>query len=62
MDVNRAAENLRPLDQFFAPFVSLPFNHRCADAYGRIRADLERAVLSIGPYETSSPPSLLLTT
>lgn len=49
---NRTAENLRLLDQFFAPFVSLPFDDRCADAYGRIRADLERAGLPIGPNDT----------
>ena len=48
----RQAENLRLLNEFFAPFVSLPFDDRCADAYGRIRSDLERAGLPIGPNDT----------
>jgi tRNA(fMet)-specific endonuclease VapC len=49
---NRAAENLRLLERFFAPFTSLPFDDRCADVYGRIRADLERAGMPIGPNDT----------
>jgi tRNA(fMet)-specific endonuclease VapC len=49
---NRVAENLRLLERFFAPFASLPFDDRCADAYGRIRHDLERVGMSIGPNDT----------
>ena len=30
------------LDSFFARFISLPFDDRAAEAYGAIRADLER--------------------
>ena len=47
----RVAENLRLLDQFFAPFISLPFDDRCVEAYGRIRSDLERAGTPIGPND-----------
>ena len=36
----RVAENLNILARFFAPFVSLPFNDRCAGQYGQIRAEL----------------------
>lgn len=49
---NHVAENLRLLSRFFAPFTSLPFDDRCADAYGRIRSDLERAGMPIGPHDT----------
>lgn len=48
---NRTAENLRLLERFFAPFDSLPFDDECAAAYGRIRADLERAGMMIGPND-----------
>jgi tRNA(fMet)-specific endonuclease VapC len=48
---SRTAENLRLLERFFTPFDSLPFDDRCAAAYGRIRSDLERAGLSIGPND-----------
>lgn len=47
----RTAENLRLLERFFAPFDSLPFDDRCAAAYGRIRGDLERAGMLIGPND-----------
>lgn len=49
---NRTAENMRLLERFFAPFASLPFDDRCADVYGRIRHDLERVGMSIGPNDT----------
>lgn len=49
---NRVAENLRLLERFFAPFASLPFDDRCADVYGRVRADLARAGVLIGPNDT----------
>lgn len=48
---NRIAENLRLLDHFFAPFYSLPFDDNCADAFGRIRTELERRGTPIGPYD-----------
>lgn len=48
---SRVAENLRLLDRFFAPFVSLPFDDRCVEVYGRIRSDLERAGTPIGPND-----------
>lgn len=48
---SRVAENLRLLDHFFAPFVSLPFDDRCVEVYGRIRSDLERAGTPIGPND-----------
>lgn len=47
----RAAENLRLLQRFFAPFDSLPFDDSCSEAYGRIRNDLERAGTPIGPND-----------
>ena len=47
----RVAENLRLLAQFFAPFVSLPFNDRCAEQYGQIRAELAQARTLIGPND-----------
>jgi tRNA(fMet)-specific endonuclease VapC len=47
----RAAENLRLLDRFFAPFLSLPFDDKCVDAYGRIRSDLARSGTPIGPND-----------
>lgn len=45
----RAAENVRLLQEFFAPFGSLPFDDECAAHYGRIRDELERAGTPIGP-------------
>lgn len=48
---SRVADNLRLLDRFFAPFLSLPFDDGCVQIYGRIRAELERAGTPIGPYD-----------
>ncbi len=48
---SRIAENLRLLDRFFEPFYSLPFDDNCVQAFGRIRAELERAGTPIGPYD-----------
>ncbi|MEE4272126.1 MAG: type II toxin-antitoxin system VapC family toxin [Thermoanaerobaculales bacterium] len=45
------AENLRLVDALFEPFVCLPFDDRAADAYGSVRADLERAGRPIGPND-----------
>ncbi len=47
----RVAENLRLLTRFFAPFVSLPFNDRCAEHYGQIRAEMVQAGTLIGPND-----------
>jgi tRNA(fMet)-specific endonuclease VapC len=44
----RPAENLRVLQIFFAPYVSLAFDDGCADYYGRIRFDLQRQGIPIG--------------
>ena len=41
-------KNLALVKEFCAPFVSLPFDDRCADQYGVIRADLEKAGMRIG--------------
>lgn len=42
------AANLRLLRCFFEPLASLPLDDPAAEAYGTIRADLERAGQSIG--------------
>ena len=47
----RVAENLKLLAHFFAPFESLPFNDRCAEHYGQIRAELAEAGTPIGPND-----------
>ena len=45
------AENLRVLEKFFEPFVSLPFDDQCSIIYGRIRSDLARNGTLIGPND-----------
>lgn len=47
----RVAENLKLLQQFFQPFVSLPFDDPCAEQYGIIRTQLEREGRPIGPND-----------
>lgn len=47
----RPAENLRLLDEFFAPFASLSFDDRCAERYGVVRTELERLGTPIGPND-----------
>jgi tRNA(fMet)-specific endonuclease VapC len=47
----RPAENLRLLAAFFEPFESLPFDDRCAERYGVVRAELERRGEPIGPND-----------
>lgn len=47
----RVQENLELLARFFAPFVSLPFDDRCAEEYGLIRAALTRLGTPIGPND-----------
>lgn len=48
---SRAADNLRLLDCFFGPFISLPFDDACCDVYGRIRSDLAQSGTIIGPND-----------
>jgi len=43
--------NLQCLKMFFSPLESLPFNDRCAEEYGVIRADLSNLGCLIGPND-----------
>jgi tRNA(fMet)-specific endonuclease VapC len=45
---SRAAENLRLIEAFWEPFVSLPFDDLGAEQYGLIRAELKRQGRPIG--------------
>lgn len=47
----RPSANLRLLERFFAPFISLPFDDRCAEFYATIRADLAARGQTIGPHD-----------
>ena len=47
----RADQNLRLLERFFAPYRSVTFDDRCAEHYGLLRANLERAGQPIGPND-----------
>lgn len=47
----RVESNLRLLQEFFAPLLSLPFDDRCAQEAGLIRLDLERSGRPIGPND-----------
>ena len=47
----RMAENLRLLARLFETIASLPFDDRCAEEYGVIREQLERAGTPIGPND-----------
>lgn len=47
----RVADNLRLLEEFFGNVATLPFDDRCAEVYGVIRAELERAGTPIGPND-----------
>ena len=44
-------ENLKLLDRFFTPLTSLPFDDRCAEEYGIIRAQLAAQGSPIGPND-----------
>jgi len=46
-----AAANLRLLERFFAPLLSLPFDDGCAEICGRIRAELASSGKPIGSYD-----------
>lgn len=47
----RVQENLQLLAKFFTPLVSLPFDDRCAEEAGLIRADLAGQGNPIGPND-----------
>ena len=47
----RVQDNLQLLAKFFAPLVSLPFDDRCAEEAGLIRADLAGQGNPIGPND-----------
>jgi tRNA(fMet)-specific endonuclease VapC len=48
---DRVDENLQLLSWFFDPMPSLPFDDRCAEHYGSIRAQLAAAGTPIGPND-----------
>ena len=45
---DHVAKNLALVKEFCAPFMSLPFDDRCANQYATIRTDLERVGMRIG--------------
>lgn len=47
----KVAANLKRLETFFAPLVSLPFGDRAAEQYGLLRAQLTAAGTPIGPND-----------
>ena len=48
---SRVAENLRLLERFFDTIASLPFDDGCAEEYGLLREELDRAGTPIGPND-----------
>ena len=48
---NRVAENLRVLERLFEAIASFPFDDRCAEEYGLLREELDRAGTPIGPND-----------
>jgi len=48
---SRVSENLRLLERFFDTIASLPFDDRCAEEYGLLREELDRAGTPIGPND-----------
>jgi len=48
---SRRDEARHALEKFLASFATLPYDDRAAEAYGLIRADLERRGLPIGPLD-----------
>jgi tRNA(fMet)-specific endonuclease VapC len=48
----RPEHNAALLAEFCAPLAIVPFEDGVAEAYGRVRAALERAGMSIGPLDT----------
>ena len=47
----RVEANLQLLTKFYQPLLSLPFDDRCAEEAGLIRADLAEQGMSIGPSD-----------
>ena len=47
----RRDENLFLLQQFFAAFATLPFDERCEQSYGQLRAELAQKGNLIGPND-----------
>ncbi len=47
----KTAANLALLERFLAPLRSVPFDDRCAEHYGAIRADLAAADRLIGSHD-----------
>ncbi len=47
----RVEHNLASLASFFAPFATVAFDDPAAEAYGRVRADLEMKGTPIGPND-----------
>lgn len=47
----QAQANLIKVEDFLRPFLSIPFDDDAAREYGRLRADLERRGLVIGPND-----------
>ena len=45
---SNVADNLRLLQKFFKPFLSVVFDDRCAEHYGLIRSELQREGRMIG--------------
>lgn len=56
----RVAENLAVLRAFFQPFGTVPFDDRCAEQYGVIRAQLERDGRPIDPNDLMIAASALV--
>lgn len=48
----KPAQNLALVQRFSSQFQSVPFDENCLEAYGRIRAELERKGAPIGPLDT----------
>ena len=49
---NDPIRNHAALNSFLAPIQILTFDAECADYYGKVRSDLERRGLPIGPLDT----------
>lgn len=47
----RPVQQLEQLEQFFAPYVSLPFDDEAAVIAGQVRAELAAKGTPIGPYD-----------
>jgi tRNA(fMet)-specific endonuclease VapC len=42
---------LAKVEKFFAPYASLPFDDRCAEVHGEVRAHLAASGMLIGPHD-----------